>query len=451
MKIMQDQLPIETNKPADNPIRCYAWHIAWGKTGDRYIYFLEEDSIMIYKKGTWNKINEYQFLGEMSIAIPEINKFPLPMIKQIMETFKTLKPIQKSIVDFNNSNELNLINGMVDPLTSIIREHFHMDYSTLRLDYAFNASDQCPLWIKTIGEILEDDINRINLLQEFFGYCLTRDTTQHKALLLLGESRSGKSTILQTLRAMLGEKNCSSVPLKFISNPQYTPMLMNKLVNIDTDVSAKAAEFEAEFKTITSGEPVACNQKFVAAFDFVPYCKIVMAANIFPKITDHSSAFYKRLLLIPCDRVFNDKEQNRNLAKELNKELSGILNWSIEGLKRLKARGRFDDYDFMKDAVQELEDGNNPINLFMEEHLEKYIGSHIEKGDLYNKYKQWANETNNFPLSLARFSTCIYKKFNKETPKDARLTGGKRVWRNIRYIDFKSQPIKDIGWQNDKE
>ena len=87
--------------------------------------------------------------------------------------------------------------------------------------------------------------------------------------------------------------------MKNIANPQYTPMLINKLVNIDADVSEHAKEFEAEFKKITSGEPINCNQKFVPTFQFIPYCKIVIAANKFPRITDHSSAFYQRLLVIP--------------------------------------------------------------------------------------------------------------------------------------------------------
>lgn len=454
MDTMEELPPIQTIQSGDNPIRCHAWHIACGKTGYRYIYFLEESAICLYKDGVWIKIYDVEFLGNISSNMAEINKFPLSMIKQIMETFKTLKPVQKSITDFNNCTELNLINGMVDPLTGDIREHFHMDYSTLRLNYMFNENAKCELWLKIIGEILENNICKISMLQEFFGYCLTKDTTQHKALLLLGESRSGKSTILQTLRGVIGDRNCSSVPLKFINNPQYTPMLINKLVNIDTDVSAKAAEFEAEFKTITSGEPVACNQKFVAAFDFVPYCKIVMAANIFPKITDHSSAFYKRLILIPCDRVFDDKEQNRNLSKQLKEELPGILNWSIEGLKRLRYRGMFEQSDFMKEAVKDLEDDNNPVNRFFEEHIEidQSDNIYLEKGYLYEIYKKWSDNNREYPLSTSKFSTCLYKKYHSYTPKDTQEPNTrKRIWRNLRYVDFKSEPPKDIGWQDDKE
>ena len=454
---------LQEEKKKDNVIRCIAEDISYGKFPDRYIYFLEEDAIMIYKEGAWQKIYDYQFLGDISQWAPGVKKFPISMVKQIVETFKTLKHVQKSVVDFNNGNYLNLTNGMLHPYTGELEDHAPEYYSTFKLDYPYvdfitqehnkifgdgKLRISCDLWIKTLGEILDGDVNKINLLQEFFGYCLTKDTTQHKALLLLGESRSGKSTILKTLRAMVGDKNCSSVPLKFISNPQYTPMLMNKLVNIDTDVSAKAAEFEAEFKTITSGEPVACNQKFVAAFDFIPYCKIVMAANIFPKITDHSSAFYKRLIVIPCDRVFSEKEQNKGLFDQIKEELPGILNWAIEGLKRLKERGYFEETDFSKEALEDLEDANNPANVFFRDHVEIAMNEYIEKGELFNHYKRWSEENKQWTLSAAMFSNAVFKAFHKTTPKKTNLPNGKRIWKNIRYVNFKTDvsTVEDKGW-----
>ena len=142
------------------------------------------------------------------------------------------------------------------------------------------------------------------MLQEFFGYCLTPEMQLKKALLLLGESDTGKSTVLFVFKDLIGEINYSNVSLKNMGHPQYTPMMINKLVNIDTDVDKNAADYEANFKKITAYEEIECNQKYLAAFRFRPECRIILSANIFPKITDHSSAFYNRLIIIPFDRIF---------------------------------------------------------------------------------------------------------------------------------------------------
>lgn len=451
----EDQEPSEPSiLIKQDKMLCLAHKIAKGEAGGKYLYCLEEDKFYHYRNGLWEGLFDVEFLGRVSDYMKEITRYSLSTRKQIAENFKHIA--MSKLNTFNWSELINLQNGMLSPYNGQLTGHDWSFYSTNRLPYDYKQDAKCSLWVKTLLEIFEDDVDKLGMLQEFFGYCLTRDTRQHKALLLLGESRSGKSTILNTLRQVIGMTNCSSVPLKYISNPQYTPMLINKLVNIDTDVSAKAEQFEAEFKTITSGEPVQSNQKFVAAFDFVPYCKIVMAANIFPRITDHSSAFYNRLILIPCDRVFSNEEQNRELPSQLLKELPGILNWSIEGLKRLVERGKFPSVKFMYDAVEELENENNPVNLFLEDHVEVDVSGdfYIEKQEFFDKYKQWCVKNNQYNLSSIKFSSCVLKKYHKETPKGSRLNNnGARIWRNIKYIDQKSPPKpKEVtGWQDKEE
>lgn len=429
---------------------AYAFAIKKGEAGGKYLYCLEDNKFYHYKQGYWEALFDAEFLGIIQENIKEITKFSIAQRKQVTDNFKQLG--RKHLDEFNWNSLINLKNTMVNPYDGLTEPHDPIYYSTNRLPYIYDAEAKCDLWVKTLNEILECDDKKINILQEFFGYCLTRETKHHKALLLLGESRSGKSTILQTLRHVIGTNNCSSVPLKYISNAQYTAMLINKLVNIDTDVSQKAEQFEAEFKTITSGEPVAVNQKYVAAFDFVPYCKIVLAANIFPRITDHSSAFYKRLILIPCDRVFSYEEQNRDLPKQLLEELSGILNWAIEGLKRLTVRGKFEELDFMRNAIQDLENESNPTNIFFDEYIEIEFGTYIEKSDLYDKYKKWCENTRNFTLSKEKFAQSVFRKFHKETPRQCRLSDGKRpyIWKNIKYSEFKGGNVKVevTEWQN---
>jgi len=441
--------PIKVKKiPLQDLMLSFAYNILKGEGGGQYIYCLEEDDFYIYESGVWRKISDKEMLSKVSKSILKITTLPLTQRKQILENLKIIN--FKKLDEFNRSPLLNLQNYMIDPLGNNVLKHEERYFSTTQLPYKYDAQAKCELWIKTLNEIFDKDQKRIDLLQEFIGYCLVPDIEQKKSLLLLGESDTGKSTILFTLRDLIGTKNCSSVPLKYLSNPQYTPMMVNKLVNIDADVAKDASNYEAEFKIITSGEPIACNQKFIETFEFTPRCKIILAANIFPKISDHSSAFYKRLILIPCDRIFNEAEKNRLLNIQLKAELPGILNWAIKGLARLKKRGMFEQHDFMKDAVQELEDENNPTNLFFEEFVEVDVSGdiYIEKSELFEKYKQWCTKNEQYNLSHLRFSACVFKKFHKSTPKDSRLANnGRRIWKNIRYVQFKSHNNKQENLQ----
>lgn len=429
---------------------CHAFDIINGKGGGEYIYSLQEDYIYVYEDGHWKQLFLIEFMDRLDQAMPIITKYPLTIKKQIVENFKHKKYLR--LEGFNTHPLINFQNYMYDPAGNNILAHKPEYYSTMRIPYSYDALAKCPLWVKTLGEIFENDGMKMELLQEFFGYCLSNDSEQKKGLLLLGETDTGKSTVLDTFREVIGDKNISNVPLEYLANPQYTPLLMNKTVNLDPDVNKNASDYEREFKIITGGkqEKVSCNQKHIPTFEFTPKCKLVLAANIFPKITDHSSAFYQRLMVIPFNRRFREDEKDRLLNEKLKPELSGIFNWMVEGLNRLKARGRFKDYDFARDAVQELEDENNPSNLFFEEHIEISMGSWVEKGELFKRYQEWCNKTNNYALSTPRFSVAVYKKFSLQTPKHGQdAHTGKRIWKNIKYVPFKSDiKAQEIVWED---
>ena len=82
-----------------------------------------------------------------------------------------------------------------------------------------------PAWHAFLDSLeLADD--EIALLAEWFGYCLTADTAQQKALMLIGPRRSGKGTILRVLRALVGEANACRTTLAGIGgNFGLAPLL----------------------------------------------------------------------------------------------------------------------------------------------------------------------------------------------------------------------------------
>lgn len=423
--------------------------------GESLIYSLEEEKFYRYTDGFWQMISSIEVMDLiMRKHGDKLSVYTVSKRMQILENLKTM--VYKKLADFNKTGFLNFDQGEYDPLTDTLHPHMMSNYSTMRMPYEWadneeiGGENQCPLWIKTLDEIFEGDKDKVNILQEFFGYCLTKDTRKEKALLLLGPSRSGKSTILETLGAMLGKNNCSYVTMDFISNPQYTPLLMNRLCNIDSDVNTRAENFESKFKIITSGEELTCNQKFVETFSFTPYCKLAMGANAMARIADHSMAVYNRLILLPCDRVFELEERNIGLKDQLKAELFGILKWAVAGLKRLNERGHFEEKDFMKDAIEELREESNPVEVFFKEHIEIDMESncYIEKGDLYEKYRQWAIKVNQqYSLSAIKFGQAVYRKYARYTDKSYRNPHGNHAWRNLKYKDAVGVPQEHTQWQ----
>lgn len=449
MRVMVNKFGI--GNPSENRVKVHqtyaiAEDVRDGALDRDYIYCIEDNKYYYYEDNYWKETHDLELSLVMNEKITNINNLSLSMKNQIFGHLRVL--LQKRLDIFNSSNLINFPQGEFDPLTRILHPHNKEHYSTTRLPYNYDEMAECPLWKKTLDEIFEGDQKKIGTLQEFFGYCLVPDTTMKKALLLLGESNTGKSTILFLFKELIGKQNYSTVALKDMGHPQYTPQMINKLVNIDTDVSKTANEYEEHFKKITSGEEINCNQKFIETFSFIPKCRIILAANIFPRITDHSSAFYNRLIIIPMDRIFTQEEMDRNLVPKLRHELPGIFNWCVDGLHRMKMRGHFEELDFMRDAVQDLEDENNPSNLFLRDHVEVVFGESVEKGELFQRYKEWSELNKQYTLTAAMFSTAVYKKFHKQTPKKCSSPTGKRVWRNLRYVHLKLEKSPTADYED---
>lgn len=417
-----------------------------GCGGNKFVYCLQDGNFYIYLDGYWRSLFEEQMLLKIELEYPYINKFPANTKTQVIKQLKIL--IHKELEEFNILDLLNFKEGMFDAKGNNLGGHKAEYLSTIRIPYKYDMRAECLLWLQTLEGIFEGDKNKIDVLQEYMGYCLTRDISREKSLLLLGESRSGKSTILETISHMMGEDNVSSVALENLANSQYTALLINKMVNIDWDVATGADKFEANFKIITSGEPVNVNQKYIKAFTFRPYCKLILAANRFPRITDHSSAFYKRLIIIPCDRVFTPEEQDLKLKKKLIEELPGIFNWAVKGLQRLEKRGFFEvNKEFMSDAISNLREESNPVEIFFEEFIVTDVSGQefIIKSELYEKYAKWSIDNGHRAMSSMTFSQTIYQKYSKFTPKKAQhFATGKRIWRNLKY---RTDKIIDKGWQ----
>ena len=106
-------------------------------------------------------------------------------------------------------NLIALENGLLDldaffaGKTDVLLPHTPCWFSPSSLPYPFDPDADCPRWLAFLNRNLEADVERIALLQEWFGLCVVFDTTRQKFLVLEGEGANGKSVVCAALEAML--------------------------------------------------------------------------------------------------------------------------------------------------------------------------------------------------------------------------------------------------------
>ena len=225
----------------------------------------------------------------------------------------------------------------------------------------------CPQWKAFLASQIGEPAV-VDELQEFFGYCLWPDCRWDMVLFLVGPGATGKSTVLEVLRAMVGAENTTSVSVAALDENFERASLHNKRLNIFTEADSRIFSSQ-HLKAIAAGEPVRAAFKYCDPFDLVYTGKLAFACNRFPRVADYSDAFYRRLLVIEMNRQIPHQSRDARLKDHLLTELEGIFAWSLVGLHRLWRRGGFARSQTSEAVVAHYRRENNPVMGFVEDCL----------------------------------------------------------------------------------
>lgn len=286
-----------------------------------------------------------------------------------------------------------LENGMFNLDTRELTEFDKNYYATYSLDIDYNPQKkyECLRWEVFLFDSLGKDEAVMQEVQKFFGYCLTRETRYEKALILIGPGCDGKSTLLNILQEMVGEKNCSNVSMEALSDQFYRSKLVDKLLNVSTEIESKAFSSDV-FKAIVSGDRIGASFKHQTPFDFRPFCKLAFSSNKAPRIRDNSEGFFRKILVIEMNNRFDlSGKIDLFLREKLQEELSGIFAWALKGLDMLRKEG-FKKPSAIKGYTMNYKRANNPILCFMEDCLELVKGVETTKKEIYDAYKSYSRQ-----------------------------------------------------------
>ena len=116
-------------------------------------------------------------------------------------------------------------------------------------------------------------------------------------------------------------------------------------------------------------------------------------------------------------------------------ELSGFLNWGIEGLKRLREQGGFSNAA-STEAIREMYlKLSSPIGAFVVDELEVSPESVVVKEDMYEAFLDYCEEQNIPTVSKDKFGK-NFNQYAKKARGDRKRVNGtsQRVWLGYRLL-----------------
>jgi putative DNA primase/helicase len=359
-------------------------------------FFLYDDDSQ-----TWEPLIQDDLKRLILNEIPGL--YSIPKVTTIIEILRLRSAIEPIVPD---RFTIVFRNGLLNFETLIFRPFNKLDFVVNPLQADYNPGATCPRWYQFLEEIFEGDPDKeskILMLQQFVGLCLTKDCTFQKAMLFIGNGSNGKSVVLSLLEYLFGNANISKLELSQLGNPFHIPALQNKYLNIATEINSKDRFSESLFKMIVAGETVFADRKFQEPFQFKPFVRLIFATNGLPYSTDTTYAFYRRWLILKFNRTFKPDQQDRSLPEKLIRELSGIVNWALIGLKSLHEQNRFTEPDSHIETLKYFEQSNNNVALFLDDMVEVDPDSNILLYDIYRAYVNYCDDGNYRPKSKNNF------------------------------------------------
>lgn len=346
---------------------------------------------------------------------------------------------------------ISVENGLFHLEESVLLPHSLGFFTQNSLPFAYDQSKGCPVWEHFLDQLWGNDAESIECLQEIFGYILSGDTRQQKFFNLIGPRRSGKGTINKVLVALLGQHNTVAPELGELCDTFGLQPWLGKLLASFTDARAPERNRSAvvsQLLRIVGGDTVTVNRKNKEAWNGYLPTRIVIYSNEVLHLTENSNALTGRMVVLRMTKSFYGKEDT-DLASKLMKELSGIFNWAMVGEQRRIARGgHFVQPKSGIELLEMMEELSNPMKPFVEDALVFDEEGAVQKDELFEVYKHWAQRRSIHPGTEMSFK----KKFMaavQDQPivnTEIRLDGQRRkVYRGIKFTEKAQQYVNTLG------
>jgi putative DNA primase/helicase len=286
-------------------------------------------------------------------------------------------------------------NGLLHVPTQKLLPHDPRFFNATSVPFDYDPKADPPArWLAFLGELWPDDAASLSCLAEWFGYVLSGRLDLHKILLLVGPTRAGKGVIARVLIALVGRELAAGPTLASLNGDFGLAPLIGKSIAVVSDarLNGRGQHILVERLLSISGEDtLTVNRKYREQWTGKLPVRFMVCSNELPQLGDASAAIAGRFVPLILTESWYGKE-DRDLERQLHAELPGILNWSLDGLKRLTREGRFTHSATADEAIVALGDLASPVSAFVRDRCERNPGQRVEVDALWAAWSAWAED-----------------------------------------------------------
>src|SRR6056297_1365064 len=335
--------------------------------------------------------------------------------------------------DFDHDKYLfNTASGVVDLRTGSIKQHdkdlMLSEYTPYKIDF----HNEPTKFLAFLEDILEGDVEVIKYMQRVMGYAMTGSTQEQCMFFLFGDGSNGKSLLLDIVNEAMGSygktSNADILLEKYNAgqgNLGDIARLKGSRFVVTDEAKHNDKLNESAIKTMTSGiGNIVARYLYGNEFEFSPIMKIFMSSNYKPRITGTDHGIWRRVKVIPFNKVIPDEEQDKQLKTKLLKEMPQILGWMIKGCLLWQRHG-LNEPDKLKDAHKDYRSEMDIVQRWINEACLIDETEYTPSSELFENFSNYVQQNKEYQLSHTMFGRNMSKKFKKGR------YGGVTVYRGV--------------------
>lgn len=395
------------------------WHLEVSKSGavDRtpdYFGLMKKRELTTPTKYNADQERFYEYNGTFYAATPDtmIEKWcyktmdpqPSPQITTNFKRYLTIHTAEKSEdMKAEFKRKINLANGILDLEKMQLTPHTPKDFSTYSIPVPYDPAATCELFNSWLLERLSGDQELFEAIMDFYAYALAGvPVTNRKLLILFGQGRDGKSTLIETMAHIFGDQNIAYTDKNSLASDFGTAQLHGKRLAIMEEMPAGSdRQLWEKIKGLVGGTKATFNQKYEVPFIDDFYARFVMSCNKLPSATDQTFGLHDRFLIIPFHAPI--VKIDPYMSMKLRKESSGILNNLIERIKRLEPNGFvITNPKASEEELEEYKIDQSPFRQWLEFAVKLDPQSTVSGNSAFGSYQDFCADSGIKTLLLTR-------------------------------------------------
>lgn len=331
----------------------------------------------------------------------------------IVKTIATLvnKPLEE-----NPELGINFANGFLD-MNLVLHDHsptFGKTF-TMPFNYVPARRHECHRFLGMLEAAWGDDPDyddKVAALQEAIAATMFGDAPRYqRAILLYGRGGTGKSQVLEILRAMMPENAVAALGPHQWSERFALTSLVGKVLNVCGELPEETLIEGARLKGIVCGEQQQTEYKGQDMFEFTPIAAHWFASNHLPRSRDSSDGFTRRWLILEFTRKIPVEDRVTSYHEVIiAEEREAIAAWAVEGMKRVRERKEYTLPASHVRLENQVLRSNNSVAAFLQssERIRPSEGAVADLRQVFDQYLFYMKEVSRgYGVSFETFRSMV--------------------------------------------